>query len=43
MSTHMEEWKNVDVYYNIETGVLDIRDRQDSEKQLGLFYVIDRD
>ena len=43
MSSHKELWRNVDVSYDCETGVLDIRDSNDNSKQLGLFTVIDRD
>lgn len=43
MSSHRELWKNVDVAYDVESGTLDIRDSGDNEKQLGLFYVIERD
>lgn len=43
MSRHEEIWKSVDVSYNYETGVLDIRDSDDNSKQLGLFVVTERD
>ena len=43
MSNHTELWENVNVLYNHETGVLDIRDSNDISKQLGLFVVTERD
>ena len=43
MSTHRELWRNVDVAYDAESGTLDIRDSDDNDKQLGLFYVMERD
>lgn len=43
MSSHKELWRNVDVSYDYETGSLDIRDGDDNSKQLGLFYVMERD
>ena len=43
MSTHRELWRNVDVAYDEETGILEIRDNDDNDKQLGLFAVIERD
>ena len=42
MSSHIELWRSVDVAYDAENGTLDIRDSDDNDKQLGLFYVIDR-
>lgn len=43
MGSHTELWEHVNVLYNYETGVLDIRDSNDISKQLGLFVVMERD
>ena len=43
MSSHEEIWRNVDVSYDVESGVLDIRDSNNNNKQLGLFVVMERD
>ena len=43
MSSHIEIWRNVVVAYDVDTGLLYIRDSNDTDRQLGLFEVIDRD